>query len=365
MKIGYLITRMDEYGGAQVHVRDLAMWMKQKGHEVVVYSGAPGVVSDELIAAGIEYHEIPSLHRSIHPLKDYRAVRECVRALRDTRPDILTCHSSKAGIVGRIAARLAGIPSVFTAHNWTFRRGAPLAFRPVYWAMEWAGARFGDHCITVSEFGRRQALCAKIAKPDNITAINNGMPDITPVKRDETTTGPVRITMIARIGWPKDHVLLINALSKLKAQPWILNLVGGGDDGALRALAKACGIEDRVNFMGERRDIADILGNTDLFVLTSTWEGFPLSILEAMRAGLPVIASDVGGVRESVHDGENGFCVAASDIAALQSALETLVQNAPMRARMGRKGREMFENHFLFEDMAAKTLAVYERVLAR
>lgn len=362
MKIGYLITRMDEYGGAQVHVRDLALWMKAKGHEVVVYSGAPGVVSEELKAAGIQYCKIPSMHRAIHPVKDIKAIHETINALKETRPDILTCHSSKAGIVGRIAARIIGIPSVFTAHNWTFGKGAPPALRPIYWAIEWVCGKIGNHIITVSEFGREQALSAHVAAASKVTAVHNGMPDSVEHPTPANTNGPVRITMIARIGWPKDHTLLIESLSQLKQQPWVLNLVGGGDDTALRSLALTHGLEDRINFMGERKDIPAILAQSDVFVLASQWEGFPLSILEAMRAQLPVIASDAGGSRESVLNGENGFIVQPGDRLALTAALEKLVTSPELRAEMGQKGRKLFEERFTFDAMADKTLSIYKRV---
>lgn len=362
MKIGYLITRMDEYGGAQVHVRDLALCMKAKGHDVVVYSGAPGIVSEELKAAGIQYCEIPSMHRAIHPVKDIKAINETISALKQTCPDILTCHSSKAGIVGRIAARICGIPSVFTAHNWTFGKGAPPALRPIYWAIEWACGKIGNHIITVSEFGRAQALSAHIAAPSRITAVHNGMPDTDKSFAPANSNGPVRITMIARIGWPKDHTLLINALSPLKDHAWTLDLVGGGDDTALRGLALSNGLEDRINFMGERKDIPDILARSDIFVLASLWEGFPLSILEAMRARIPVIASDAGGSKESVLHGENGFIVPPADKTALTTALQKLIISPELRAEMGQKGRKLYEERFTFDAMADKTLSIYKRV---
>lgn len=362
MRIGYLITRMDEYGGAQVHVRDLALWMRNKGHEVIVYSGAPGVVSDELKAAGIAYHEIPSMHRAIHPFKDPMAIHEIIETLKKTQPDILTCHSSKAGILGRIAARILGIPSVFTAHNWTFGKGAPKLLRPIYWIIEWLCGKIGDHIITVSEFGREQALSAHITPRAGMTAIHNGMPDLEGHEIAVNSNGPARITMIARIGWPKDHVLLIEALSSLKKHSWSLNLVGGGDNTHLRDLARTHGLEDRINFMGERKDIPAILSQTDIFVLASLWEGFPLSILEAMRAGLPVVASDAGGSKESVLHGHNGFVVPPANQAALSLALEKLIKSPELRAEMGQNGRQLYEERFTFNAMADKTLSVYNKV---
>lgn len=363
MKIGYLITRMDEWGGAQVHVRDLALWMKAQGFEVVILSGMSGGPSESLKELGIEYVEVPFLQREINLGKDMNAVFELRRILKGLRLDLLTCHSSKAGLVGRMAAKSIGLPCVFTAHNWTFGEGVAKKLRPIYWFLEWFGAKLGDHIIAVSEFGRHQALNAYVTWPEKITTIHNGMPDRP--RRTHTPQIPTRLTMVARVGWPKDHALLIKALAKCQNSTWVMNFVGGGDTTRLQKLAQKAGIGERVHFLGERNDVAEILENkTDIFLLISAWEGFPLSTLEAMRASLPVIVSDAGGAREALEPGETGIVVPVGNGSALVQALTHLIPNTVQQKNMGEAGRDLFERYFVFEVMARRTLEIYKKVLA-
>lgn len=365
MKITYIITRADEWGGAQVHVRDLAVWMKGQGHEVTVISGASGVVSDDLQSHGILCYEIPDMGREISPVNDIKSILAVRKLLTTLKPDLVTCHSSKAGVIGRISAALSKTPCLFTAHNWTFGRGVSWKKRPFYWAFEWICARFCDHIITVSEFGKSQALKALIATSSKITAIQNGMPDIA-ITSKPAYQGPVRLMMVARIGWPKDHDGLLKALSLCRDLNWTLSFVGGGTDTKLKSHAQRLGLSERVHFLGQRGDVSTLLHqNCDIFILTSAWEGFPLSILEAMRASLPVIASRVGGVSESVHDGVTGYTIDYGDSATLAQKLRDLIINPYKRETMGQNGRELFMRQFTFDNMAIRTLQIYNDVLSK
>ncbi len=166
--------------------------------------------------------------------------------------------------------------------------------------------------------------------------------------------------MTARFQAQKDHPSLFRALAGLTDRPWTLELVGDGPDiDACRSLAAGLGIADRTVFAGQCRDVAERLARADIFVLASKWEGFPRSILEAMRAGLPVIASDVGGCRESVVESETGFLVPREDPESLRSRLAELMSSPELRRKMGKAGRERFERHFTFDAMYEKTAAVY------
>lgn len=365
MKIAYLITRMDELGGAQVHVRDLSLWLKGVGHEPLVLSGWPGKVSDFLQSQGISYLEIPDLERPIHPVKDFKALIEIVKALRSARPDILSCHSSKAGLLGRIAAALAGVPAVFTAHGWAFTDGVPRRERFLYRMLERLAGFFGRHIITVSNYDRNLALRARISSPEKITAIHNGMPERPLAVRTERLPF-TRMMMVARVGPQKDHARLLRALWGCLDLEWTLDFVGGGDDLALRQLAKQLRLDERVNFLGERNDVPALMERqTDLYLLVSNWEGLPRSILEAMRAGLPVIASDVGGVSEAVLHGQTGLLVKPSDDQSLLLALRNLLTKPDLQAQMGRAGRAHYEKNFTFLSMAQQTLRIYEKAAAR
>jgi glycosyltransferase involved in cell wall biosynthesis len=363
MKIAYLVTRMDELGGAQVHVRDLCLWLKEQGHEPVVLSGWPGVVSDDLQARGVKFVEIPAMQRAIHPIQDWKAFLQTRAELKKIQPDLLTCHSSKAGLIGRFAAWSLGIPVVFTAHNWTFGKGVSKIQRPIYWAMEWIAGKFCDHIITVSEHGRKQALSGFIKASDKITAIHNGMPDrpVTTKQANELT----KLIMVARVGWPKDHERLIRVLhDHCKHLSWELDLVGGGDLDKLHTQINELGLQERIHVLGERKDVPALLQSSDIFLLVSDWEGFPLSTLEAMCCGLPVIVSNAGGAAEAVVNGRTGFVIQPGSDETLAAALKTLIPDLAQQKSMGEQGRQLFEEKFTFEKMAQKTFSLYETVVA-
>ena len=172
--------------------------------------------------------------------------------------------------------------------------------------------------------------------------------------------------MIARFGPQKDHRTLLRALGGLQEQSWRLDLLGDGPLlREMEALAAALGIADRIRFMGQRMDVDQILAASQGFLLVTNWEGFPLSILEAMRAGLPVIASAVGGVSESVLDGDTGYLIPKGDVERLRKRIAELVSDPALRSRLGARGRQHYEQHFTLESAVSKTLAVYQDVLSR
>ncbi|MFP4453989.1 MAG: glycosyltransferase, partial [Desulfobacterales bacterium] len=175
--------------------------------------------------------------------------------------------------------------------------------------------------------------------------------------------GPVRIAMVARLDEQKDHDTLFSALSNLKNYNWTLDLIGDGPrEHMLRKHTKRLGLDNRVNFLGLRNDVEALLAKSHIFVLSTKWEGFPRSILEAMRAGLPVIASDVGGVKEAVKNGETGYLVPRMGSDVLCDRIKTLLGSPEQRKQMGLAGRRSFEEKFLFERMAEKTLGVYKQL---
>jgi glycosyltransferase involved in cell wall biosynthesis len=257
------------------------------------------------------------------------------------------------------------MPSVLTAHGWTFGPGIPVVQAAVYRQVERLVGPFTSKIIAVSEFDRRLGLEAGIVKEDRLVTVHNGMPDVPPALRADPSRAPVRLVMVARFGPQKDHPTLFRALAGLKHQSWELDLIG---DGPLMAqtesLAAALGIGARVHFLGERMDVDRILARAQVGVLVSNWEGFPLSVLEAMRAGLPVVASSVGGTEEGIRDGETGFLVPRGGVELLQERLGRLLTDPELRVRLGTHGRAHYERHFTLSQFVAKTLAVYEDVVA-
>ncbi|WP_243303399.1 glycosyltransferase family 4 protein [Geothrix oryzisoli] len=366
MKIAYVVTKSDPIGGAQIHVRDLATYMNSKGHEVHVVVGDEGMFSHQLMTRGINVHTLKSLQREIDPIRDIRCVIEMHKLFKAIRPQIISTHSSKAGWVGRIAARMNDIPVLFTAHGWAFTDGVPAISKAIYLTAEKLVAPLATHILTVSENDRQLAIKYSVCDPSKVTTVHNGMPTIDASMIADPTKIVPKIVMTARFDEPKDHSLLFEALAGLKDLEWTLDLIGHGSRiEQAKARVAELGISNRVRFWGTRDDIDEILSRCQIFVLPTKWEGFPRSILEAMRAGLPVVASNVGGVREAVLDGNTGWLVARGDIRGWTSALRALIESPDLRSRMGMKGKALFDREFTFECMLTKTLLIYRNIAKR
>ncbi|HMN30878.1 MAG TPA: glycosyltransferase family 4 protein [Caldilineaceae bacterium] len=366
MKIAFIITRSDDIGGAQIHVRDLSTALRAAGHDAVVLAGTDGVLADELRAQGVPYYALDYLGREVGPLQDVRSFSELCEKLRTIQPDIISTHSTKAGFIGRIAGKTLGIPTLFTAHGWGFTEGRPPAQALAFWAVERATAAWAARIITVCESDRTAAVRAHVASGERLITIHNAMPDVDPTLRAKPGNSPVRLVMVARLSHWKDQPTLLQALAGLTDLDWQLELIGTGPlRGELEELTERLGLTERVSFLGFRRDVSERLAAAQLFLLISKWEGFPRSILEAMRAGLPVVASAVGGVNESVVDGTTGFVIARGEAERLRTCLRQLITCPDLRIRMGAAGRTRYEEMFTFDRLVERTTKVYETVLGR
>jgi glycosyltransferase involved in cell wall biosynthesis len=358
--IGILITRFAEYGGAQVHVRDLAICAQERGARVVIIAGTLGTAAQDARNIGLEVIEASRLVREISPMNDIMAVKQISKMIKNHNIDLLHCHSSKAGIVGRLAAKLAGVPAVFTAHGWAFTEGVSPKKRKLYAAIERSLAPLARKIITVSEYDKNLALGSRVGDKNRLIAIQNGMPFLPAVERKVRAPGEtLKLIMVARIATPKDQSQLIEGLSLIKDQSWELSIVGGGEDDHLRALALESGVSDKIFFLGERSDVPDLLAQHDVFCLISNWEGFPLTIVEAMRSNMPVIASNVGGCPEAVQDEKTGFLVSRQDPENIAAAVMKYLSDPGLVLEHGNEGRARFEEHFTFDAMADKTFATY------
>lgn len=362
MKIAYVITRADAVGGASIHVRDLAAAMRTRGHDVRVFVGGTGPVTRQLASEGTPFVSLQHLQRSINPIADARAYGELAAALRHYAPDLISAHTAKAGWLGRRAAAGLGIPAIYTPHGWTIGdRMSPLQGR-IYTAAERIAAPWSAAVVCVCEYERRLALSKLPALGGRLHVIYNGVRETG--LRASVRGCPVRLISVARFEPPKDHATLIEAMSLLRDLSWELQLVGDGPlQSEAGALVARFGIAARTNFTGYSPDPAPCLAQSQIFVLCSRSEGFPRSILEAMRAGLPVVASDVGGIGEAVRDGENGRLVPRGSPAALADALRPLILDELERQRLGGNGHLIFQRRFKLEETVDRTAALYDTVI--
>lgn len=368
MRIIYIIT-LPDLGGAQVHLLTVASEMAARGHDVSVAVGREGWLTERLREAGIETVLVADLVREISPWRDIRAVLAIRRLLLERRPDLVHCHSSKAGIVGRLAAWLSGVPAIFTAHGWSFTEGIMSWKRYFYQCIEGVAGFFTRRVICVSEYDRCLGERFLPMHGKKMVTIYNGVSPDAPL-RAGVMSAMFSLVMVARFAPPKGQGDVLWALKRLREEresPLIkVDFIGDGPDLArVKNIAKALKVEDTVRFLGNRTDVPALLPRYDGCLLISQWEGFPISILEAMRAGLPVIASNVGGVKEALSDGKTGLLVPKGDIAVLAEKIRYAAAHREEFSRMGKEGRRFFLANFTLEQMMERLGKVYDEVLSR
>lgn len=361
LRVLVLITR-SEPGGAQVHVRDLVLGLRANVH-FHVGVGDDLFLAQALRGAGIAVSIVPSLQRSVSPVHDLRAVGDLRRLIRQVQPDLVHTHSTKAGLLGRFAARLERVPVIHTAHAWSFSDGLSWQRRAFAIPVEAAAGRITNRFIVVSEADREVAVRYGVAREAQVRIVHNGVCD-GPERADPGEEAVPVITMVARMAAPKDHALLLRAVAALQA-PFTLRLIGDGPERpAVESLIRELDLGSRVELVGESNDVARHLAASHVSVLISRQEGFPLVVLEAMRAGLPVVASDVGGIREAVEPGVTGHLVARADVVGLRGALVGLISHPGVRRSYGEAGRRAYEARFTVDRMVAGTHAVYRELAA-
>lgn len=354
-RILMLITRA-ELGGAATHVADLLRGLRDR-FDLHLGTGETGYLTDVAAELGVPRHILPSLVQPLDPSRDVAALSETIQLIRNIRPDLVHAHTSKAGFIGRAAARRAGVPSIFTAHTWCFAEGTSLKWKVVGTPLERLASHWCSTIINVSEANRQLALSSNISPAQKQITIHNGIFDHQLRARPAEGTVP-RIIMHARFAPQKAQSLLIEAVRGI-SQPYELALVGDGPTrAALEQQVRTAGLSQHVQFLGQRMDMPELLAGSSIFALFTHWEGFPISILEAMRAGLPSVVSDVGGVREAI-DGSCGRIIIPGDVTGFRCALEELLGSGRLRKQLGDAARARYENNFTVDVMLNKTIAVY------
>ena len=358
-----IITK-GESGGAQTHVLALCQALAQRVGFVAAIGGVStrSSLGDGLQVLGIAVRPLPQLGNSLSPLRVLAAVRELLRLLREYKPDILHAHSSVAGVVARIAGWINGTPVIYTVHGFGFKPEAPRLQRWAALAAEWTLARFTTQMVCVSDHEEQLARRLPIA-PGRVSVIPNAVPD-TP-ERAHPNHERVRIVMVARLARPKRPDLLLQALALVKARlghEVPASLIGSGPDLEVhRALARQLNLQ-AVDFTGDVGDVPRRLAQHGVFVLMSDHEGLPISIIEAMRAGLAIVASDLPGVRELITHGTQGMLV-PNESGALADALVSLVTDPDLRAHLGNAARQRYEARFTPALMAEAVEALYGQIV--
>jgi glycosyltransferase involved in cell wall biosynthesis len=326
MRVVHIITKL-ELGGAQQNTLYTVSHLDRTKFEPHLICGSGGILDNEARALkDVAVHFASSLEREIRPLTDYHAFHELKDLLIKLRADIVHTHSSKAGVLGRMAASAAGVPIIIhTYHGFGFHRFQnPIVFQ-MYVAAEKSASRHASHLVFVSEANWKWAKELGLIGECSASLIRSGVPvePLSNVKKDPAlkkelcgTDECKLVGMIACLKPQKDPLIFVEAADRVtqKIPSARFVLIGEGELGeaVLKRVAQMRH-PDRFLLLGWRRDIPGILANLDLAVLTSLWEGLPRVIPEATISGVPTVASDIDGNREVIFDGLNGTLAKPKD----------------------------------------------------
>jgi glycosyltransferase involved in cell wall biosynthesis len=385
VKVLRVIARLN-MGGPALHVAYLTEGLATRGYETTLVAGtlARGEDSMQFVAErhGVEVVRVDELHREISPLRDIVAAFRLAKLIRRLRPEILHTHTAKAGAVGRLAALLAGRARprivVHTFHGHVLRG----YFGPVrtgfFRLLERTLARVSTQLIAVSPEVRDDLVALKVGSPEKFTVIRLGIElgeriELDEALRDETRRvlgiAPDRFVVgwIGRMTAIKNTDVVLQAFAALRARgvDAVLCLIGDGPDrDPLERKAHDLGLMRNCLFLGYQEDVARFYAAFDVFLLASENEGTPVTTIEALAAGRPVVATRVGGVPDVVEDGLDGFLAEPRDADGLAERLERLARDPDLRERMGRAGRERVPPRYAVGRLVDDIDALYRSLLS-
>jgi glycosyltransferase involved in cell wall biosynthesis len=375
LKVIHVITRLS-LGGSSENTVLSVVGLAAAGHDCLLVTGPAGTETDLVAAAarrGCRVRLLPSLVREVAPVTDLRAVVDLVRIFRRERPDLVHTHTSKAGFVGRLAARLARVPlTVHTPHGHVFYAYYGPARTRLFIALERLAARWTDRIVVLTPRGAEEHLARGIGRPGQYVAIPSGV-DVAALR----ARAPERAAARARIGVNAEAPLvvgvgrlvpvkgfdvLIAAVPELRAAfPSVsVLLVGDGPERpALEARARALGVDAHLRIVGALDDVAPCIAASDVLVAPSRNEGMGRVLIEAMALDVPVVATRVGGIPSVLGDGEFGVLVPAEAPGPLAAALIDVLHDGGRRAKLTESGRRRAEA-FSVDVMVARIRELYE-----
>lgn len=374
INILFIVTKL-ELGGAQKQLLELIRNLDKEKFRPFLFTASDGLLvleAEEIYGLTIEKSR--SLERPINPWKDLLACLEMYSYIKRNYISIVHTHSSKAGILGRVAARLAGAKIVLhTVHGWPFHDYQSAISRKAFIGLEKLAGKFSDRIIVVSRHDLEKGITSGIAGAQKYQLIRYGI-DFAEFKRrsvgfkDEFGIAPDEavVTNISCFKPQKsclDFVKLVALVSKLNAKTKFI-LVG---DGPMRSdiekLKNKLVLGGRLILTGWRRDIPEILSITDCLVSTSFWEGLPIVVLEAMVCGCPVVVTDTGGVREVVSDGETGFFVPCGDMEQMSLKVASLLQDEGLKRKINQRAKDSLGDDFSLSRMLKSHQELYENLI--
>lgn len=370
-KILQIIT-LSDWGGAQRVVFDLACNLDKEKFEVEVACSPNGLLVEKLRARNIKVYEVKNLVRRLSIINDIKAFFALKKIIKKGKYNIVHCHSSKAGFLGRAAGKATGVKTIYyTVHSWSFYNKDEFGFmEKAFVTMEKLSSLGAKKIICVSNRVMADGVRQKIAKPKKFLLIQNGIDFNVANKREEIRKSyniknkDVVVAMVARLSKPKNPILFLQVANEvLKTEPTSkFVLVGSGPmNQKCHDFVKKENLEGKILLLGEKSPIEarELFFAFDVFVLLSNFEGLPITILEAMFASLPTIASDVGGVGELIDKEKGGFLVKNDYFGEIKENIIYLIKNPQIRKQMGEHNLQKAKANFTLNKMVGNYEKLY------
>jgi len=349
--------------------------LQEKGYEVHVATKL-GNREQEFDDIGVIKHNI-DFSRSPYSPKVFKSLQQMEKLLTEIRFSLVHVHTPVAAFVTRLACQRTNThPVLYTAHGFHFYKGAPLKNWLLYYNMEKLAAHWTDGLITINEEDYKAAQKFKLRRNGKVFFVPGVGVDIVSLaqriasmdrseKRKElglSVDTAVAIT-VGELNANKNHIQALKALSKLTKLNFHYIIVGNGEsEQELKKAVNELMLQNKVSFLGFRRDVPELLAASDVFILTSRREGLPRAVMEAMAAGLPIIATDVRGNRDLVKSGENGYLVPLDDVEQTAIAIERLIDSENLRRSMGEKSKELVKQYDL-QRVLEEMEEIYDNIL--
>lgn len=369
-KVCYVITK-GVWGGAQKYVYTLATSLSKEEFEVVVVMGTGGALKEKLVEKNIRVYVIESLKRDISFVSEFKSFVALFKIILKEKPTVLHLNSPKAGGYGSFIGRVLFIKKIIiTVHGFTFNEDRPEWKRALIFIFSWITILFSKKTIVISPQEESQAKSMLFVNDFKVEMIRNGVEKIEFKDKSEARKNLISlcgkeasglwIGTIAELHKNKGLEYAILALAKVKF-PFSYFILGEGEERKnIEQIITKYNLENKVFLPGFLHEAKEHLKAFDLFVLPSIKEGLPFSILEAGRAGLPVIASSVGGIPDIIENGQTGILTTPARVGEIQRAMEYLNDNPEERKEFGKKLKARVDKHFSVEEMLRKTFELYK-----
>ena len=361
-----VVTRSDTIGGVHMHIFDKikVLELQNVEYKILVGGNSQGIFIDKLKSLNIPYEICPFLYRKISLINDIKALLFIIRYLKKNRASLIWGHSSKAGILIRLASIFTNIPSVFTIHGWSFSSTRNKLIKFIYLFIEKLLLNSSKLNIFVCEYDYLIGLKNNL-KSKRFKIIHNSCDKKSKFKKTRNNIKKIKFVMVARLDKQKDHVTVIKAFREInkKYKNWEIIFAGDGPlKEELEKIVVSYGLSKNIKFLGFVSNINDLLEQSDVFILASHWEGFPITIVEAISYGLPIVVSDVCGSKEAVLNKLNGLIFDEGDYIQLQQNLEIFFVNPNKIFEMSKISKLIYDNVFSFKRFEIKMRKVLDEV---